>query len=199
RGARDKALAAWQEWICGDAKVIIKSEADYPIVRRRGRISLIGCNSARASAPFLATGYFKKGQADALEAILSAEKASGQCCIVLIHHPPVKSATQRYKRLLGAKRLRAVIARKGADLILHGHTHLQTLSYLEGPDKQVPVVCVPAAYQWHGHKKPPSGLNLFDIKPENGKWMIKLERHGLTFDGSNTTQPTFNLLEERIL
>ena len=182
RGARAKAMAAWQQWITGDDGREIRDESDYPIVRRRGKISIIGCNSARASAPFLATGYFKKGQAERLGKILETERAAGQCCIILIHHPPHANATQRHKRLLGSKRFRTVIAKYGADLILHGHTHLATTTHINNPDKKVPVVCVPAAYQWPGHSKPPAGINLFLISKTGSQWQITLERHGISAD-----------------
>ncbi len=193
-GARDKAMAAWQKWICGDDKATISSEKDYPILRRRGEISIIGCNSARASAPFLATGYFKKHQAKKLEALLKTERAAGQCCVVLIHHPPHKDATARYKRLINSERFRKVIASAGAELILHGHTHLDTLAYLEGPDKKVPVVCVPAAYQWAGGRKPAAGVNLIRISKKLDEWSIDLERHGL----EGISEITFHCLSKQI-
>ena len=199
RGARAKAMAAWQQWLIGDDGRKIGDERDYPIVRRRGKISIIGCNSARASAPFLATGYFKKGQAERLGKILETERADGQCCVILIHHPPQANATQRHKRLLGSRRFRNVIAKHGADLILHGHTHLATTAYINGPDKQVPVICVPAAYQWPGHRKPPAGINLFLISNTKGHWHITLERHGLEQDLPENNISEFRCLESSIL
>ena len=178
RGARAKAMASWQSWLQGDNQTPVRSEAEYPVLRRRGRISIIGCNSARASAPFLATGYFKTKQANQLRKILIEERAAKQCCIVLIHHTPIEGGTSRYKRLLGADGFRKVIEEHGADLVLHGHTHLDTLSHIKSRDGQVPVVGVPAAYQWPGHLKPPAGLNLFSITSSDGNWSITLQRHG---------------------
>ena len=199
RGARSKAMAAWQQWLTGDDGSKIDDESDYPIVRRRAKISVIGCNSARASAPFLATGYFKKDQAERLERILETERADGQCRIILIHHPPHANATQRHKRLLGSKRFCNVIAKHGADLVLHGHTHLATTAYINGPDKQVPVICVPAAYQWPGHRKPPAGINLFLISNAKGHWHITLERHGLDHGLPENNISEFRCLESSIL
>ena len=191
RGARDKAMSAWQDWIVGDNGELVSSEKDYPVLRRRGKISIIGCNSARASAPFLATGYFKARQAGKLLNLLTEERHAGQCCVVLIHHPPQANATQRHKRLLGSKRFRNVIAKAGADLILHGHTHLATTAYIDGPNKKVPVICVPAAFQWPGHRKPPAGINIFAISRDKEEWQINLERHGI----SEQFPSQFKLLE----
>ena len=180
RGARDKAMAAWQPWICGDDQKPVASADDYPVVRRRDGVSLIGCNSARASAPFLATGYFHKDQAKRLGDILREEHAAGQITVVLIHHPPFPRATARHKRLIGLSNFTRVIAEHGAGLILHGHTHLATEAWLEGPDKQVPVICVPAAYQWPGYRKPPAGINLFTINGSHGRAQIALQRYAYT-------------------
>jgi 3',5'-cyclic AMP phosphodiesterase CpdA len=143
----------------------------------------------------LATGYFKARQAEKLSLLLATERSAGQCCVVLIHHPPQANATHRHKRLLGAKRFRNVIAKSGADLILHGHTHLATTAFINGPVKKVPVICVPAAYQWPGHRKPPSGLNMFSISKDGTNWKIALERHGL----ASTSPSSFELLETVML
>lgn len=77
--------------------------------------------------------------------------------------------------------------------MLHGHTHLETINYIEGIEKTVPVVCVPAAYQWVGHKKPPSALNLFTISGNTSKWKIDLERHSLQASGVYKRQPIVKL------
>ncbi len=183
RGARNRAMQAWQAFICGDDGRMIASDKDYPVLRRRGPVSIIGCNSARASAPFLATGYFKKDQGEKLARLLEEEGAAGQCRVVLIHHAAFQDATPRHKRLIGLKNLLRAIRLSGAELILHGHTHLATLESIEGRDGPVPVICVPAAYQWPGHRKPPAGLNLFEIENRAGQWQITMERHSLTHNG----------------
>lgn len=195
RGARDKAMAAWQPWICGDGDKTVASADDYPVLRRRGRVSLIGCNSARASAPFLATGYFHKDQAARLGKILLEEHAAGQVTVVLIHHPPFPRATARHKRLIGLSNFTRVIAEHGAGLVLHGHTHLATEAWLEGPDKKVPVICVPAAYQWPGYRKPPAGINLFAIDGSHGSAQITLQRYAYTGAPGEETI----LAEEKVL
>ncbi len=188
-GARQMAMEAWQPWINGDDESIIASEKHYPVLRQRDGISIIGCNSARASAPFLATGYFKKDQGKKLASILQEEGEAGRFRIILIHHAPFPGATDRYKRLRGMKNFMSVIREHGAELILHGHTHYATLESIPGKFGRVPVICVPAAYQWLGHKKPAAGINLFEITKSNEKWQVKLERHGL----QEGAEPAFGL------
>jgi 3',5'-cyclic AMP phosphodiesterase CpdA len=190
RGARARAFAAWQDWVSGDDSRAVASDTDYPVLRRRGPVSIIACNSARASAPFMATGYFRKDQGERLRALLREEHDAGRCRVVLIHHAPFPKATSRYKRLLGLKNFMAAIADEGAELILHGHTHLATIEHTPGPHHPVPVVCVPAAFQWFGHKKPPAAINMIEIgdKQESDAgyklWEINLTRHALDATGN---------------
>jgi hypothetical protein len=47
----------------GEAGWSNMNENGYPYVRVRGDVAIIGVNSARASAPFLATGIFTEEQA----------------------------------------------------------------------------------------------------------------------------------------
>ena len=179
RGARRKALLAWQKWVCGDDARPVREETDYPVLRRRDGISLIGLNSARASAPFLATGYFKEAQGERLRSLLASEREAGRFRVVLIHHAPFPAATSRHKRLLGLDHFLDAVRAEGAELVLHGHTHLETSVRIEGRDGPVPVVCVPAAYQWPGHQKPAAGIALYTITGENGAWSVTMERHSL--------------------
>lgn len=195
RGSFAKSLTAWAPWIVGDKNKPISSDKDFPSVRRRGKISIISCNSARASAPFLATGYFKYDQAIRLKEILEVEKKTGQCRVVIIHHAPFPNATPKHKRLLGLNNFLQVIKSEGAELILHGHTHLDTHTQIKGPNENVPVICVPAAYQWAGYKKPASGLNIFNIQKQDKIWQIEVERHGL-IEASNTK---FSLINKTTL
>jgi 3',5'-cyclic AMP phosphodiesterase CpdA len=67
----------------------------------------------------------------------------------------------------------------GAELVLHGHSHLPTLYWIQGKGRQVPVVGVAAAGQGKGSRKPAAQFNLLEISGEQGGWAIRLERHGL--------------------
>lgn len=164
-GAARRAREAWAAYMTADM-----GETDgWPYVRRRGPVAIVGASSAIASGPFMATGSFSEEQAGRLSSALDALGRAGLCRVVLIHHPPVKGATAWHKRLSGASRFRAVIARHGAELILHGHTHQPTRLAIAGPKGEVPVFGVPAATQRSGGSHPASGFNLFDIeRADNG-------------------------------
>src|SRR5690606_20836674 len=122
-GAIDKACAAWAGWMHGDGQAEAARRGTFPYLRVRGNVALIGVSSARATAPFMASGFFGESQAERLSDMLDAARAQNLCRVVLIHHPPVRGAAAAHKRLLGIGRFQAVMRSHGAELVLHGHTH----------------------------------------------------------------------------
>jgi 3',5'-cyclic AMP phosphodiesterase CpdA len=105
----------------------------------------------------------------------------------MIHHPPIRGATSMHKRMLGIRRFAATISAGGAELVLHGHTHLNTVYSLKGQVKPVPVVGIASASQGRGSRKPPAGFNLFFISGSPGQWNLIRERFELTMDGRSVT------------
>ena len=181
-GSLAKALRAWHVHLGQSEDRQVKA-TDFPLVRHIGdNVSIISCNSAEATLPFMATGYFRSDQAERLSKILEQERDRFR--IVLIHHPPIQGATQNYKRLIGADLFADCIANNGAELILHGHTHLDTIDMLDARDKSVPVVCVPAAGNAPGNHKPPGGYNLFNISGNASQWNCSMESYGLEVAGA---------------
>ena len=179
-GAFDKACRAWGAWMTDDVTGPPTARAAFPYVRVRGPVALIGTTSARATAPFMATGFFRDAQAKRLAAVLEETGRQGLFRVVMIHHPPVRNAVPQHKRLFGIGKFQNAIQRNGAELVLHGHSHLPTLYWIAGKGKQVPVVGVAAAGQSPGGSKPPSQYNLFDVSGEPGDWRVRLTRRGLT-------------------
>jgi len=117
----------------------------FPFVRRVGPLAVVGLCSARPSAPGLATGSLGAAQCDALERALVATGREGRFRVVLVHHPPLAAGQSRRRRLTDAPALRAVLARAGAELVLHGHTHRTHLGEVPGPNAPIPVIGVPSA------------------------------------------------------
>jgi len=183
-GALQRAIDAWTPYLSGDDQIISRP-SDYPTLRKRGNIAIIACNSAEATLPFFATGYFRQAQANRLAQIL--EETKGMYRIVMIHHPPVEDASPKYKRLIGQERFREVVKAKGAELVLHGHTHLATRNEIDGPEGSVPVICVPAAGNAPGGHRPAGRYNLFSISETKDGWSTKMEAFGFNneTDGVN--------------
>lgn len=176
-GAFSRICNAWRAWMQGDHPHM--SGVPFPYLRVREDVALIGISSARASAPFMATGYFRKLQAKAVEQLLAEAKRKNLFRIIMIHHSPIARTAGFRRRLVGASLFRWILKRHGAELVLHGHTHLPTLDWLEGAGGAVPVVGVAAAGQAPGGPKPAAQFNLFEIDGGPGRWRTVLTRHGI--------------------
>ncbi|WP_296744142.1 metallophosphoesterase [Mesorhizobium sp.] len=179
-GAFDKICRSWAPWMTGDGVNGPVDRNSFPYLRVRGNVALIGVTTARATAPFMANGFFMEGQAQRLGDVLDATAGQGLFRAIMIHHPPVRGAVSQHKRLFGISRFHKVIRRHGAELVLHGHSHLPSLFAIGPRNARVPVVGVAAAGQAPGGRHPAAQYNLFEIDGEKGNWRIRLTRRGLT-------------------
>jgi 3',5'-cyclic AMP phosphodiesterase CpdA len=182
-GAHDKAMSAWYPYVRGDdmPEQWDEDRKIFPYCRIRGPVALIGCSTSIATPPFSATGYFGSRQARATTELLKEAGEKGLFRVVMIHHPPVRGATPAYKRMIGIRRFAGAISTGGAELVLHGHTHLNTVYWLNthhGRD-HVPVVGIASASQGPGSEKPRAAYNLFNISGGPGTWNVICERHSL--------------------
>jgi len=142
--------ANWMEYMLGDhfqdtESAVRNPDSLFPCLRVRGSIALIGVCTAHPSAPHLATGTLGAAQLQKLDAVLAQTTEAHLYRIVLVHHPPAQGTVSWRKRLTDAAALRSLIARYGADLILHGHAHRTHQNYLPTPSGRVPVMGAPSA------------------------------------------------------
>ena len=192
-GSLDRVRDAWGPYMAGDRHRAGR-RVRFPYLRRRGPVSLIGVNSGRATAPFMSTGSLRSAQGHALEALLA--ETEGTFRVVMIHHPVSPNATDYSKRLVGASRFRRIVREFGAELVLHGHTHLPTQNEIDGPDGRVPVIGVSSASAAPeaGRKKPGARYNLFAIGGEAGTWSLVQQEWGYLPGGNGV-----ELVAERTL
>ncbi len=180
-GAFDKVCRSWGAWMTGDGQNAPADRHAFPYMRVRGKVALIGVSSARATAPFMANGFFREDQSHRLGALLDEAAKQGLFRVVMIHHPPVRGAVAQHKRLFGIGNFQKTISRHGAELILHGHSHESTLYSIGGKGKQtVPVVGVAAGGQAIGSAHPAAQWNLLEISGEPEAWSLRLIRRGLS-------------------
>jgi 3',5'-cyclic AMP phosphodiesterase CpdA len=178
RAARPYLRLHWGEYMRGDDC----GQPEFPYMRRRGPIALIGLSSAISTPPFMATGQLGETQINALRDLLDRCHREQLFRVLLIHHPPLSSPGRHYKRLLDAARLRCALKHCGAELVIHGHDHVPSLIYLEGPQGPIPTLGVPSASQVaraHGG----AGYNLFYIEGGSRSWSCETVARGLAPDG----------------
>lgn len=142
--------APWAAWLeSRDAAGLAVGEGvgpeRFPTARRLGPVAIVGVSSARPTLPLLATGRLGEAQLARLEAVLRTLGAEGAFRVVAVHHPPLPVGQSRRRQLDDAALLRDVLARSGAELVLHGHTHRTSFAQVPGPRGPIPVVGVPSS------------------------------------------------------
>ncbi len=181
----------WAEYMRGDA---VESpewpQAAFPFVRRRGTVALIGLSSAGPSPLLMATGRLGADQLMRLSHRLAQLRREGRFRVILIHHPPISSAAKRFRRLLDADELLRVVAEHGAELVLHGHEHTQSLAWLDGPENRVPAIGVPSASSPPGRSQEAAAYNLYKIGGEPGAWRCEAISRGFRSDGDGVVELT---------
>ena len=156
----------------------------FPYIRRRGPVAFLGMSSAIPTAPFVATGRVRRTQMKLAEQMLEGLRSEPCLRVILIHHPPHVGGAPPGRNLTDAPRFEAMIARVGADLIIHGHNHTGSIAHIEGPSGLVPVIGAPSASERGGIVNHRAGYHLFTIDGEPGDFRIAAELRGLDGDGA---------------
>ncbi|HWM87178.1 MAG TPA: metallophosphoesterase [Kofleriaceae bacterium] len=111
------------------------SNAAWPVVRVRGSLAVLALSTSLATPWFTAWGRIGDEQLERFRSALADPRLEGRFRLVAIHHPP---AGERARSLVRGLRDRAgfadAIATAGAELVLHGHEHLDLRAALPGPD-----------------------------------------------------------------
>lgn len=113
----------------------------WPIVRLRGDTAIVALSSSRPTHLLAAYGMVGGLQLARLERALTDPRVRDKFRLVMIHHPPAgRWARSQLRGLHDHQAFAAVLARCGADLVLHGHEHLDLRHLLSGPaGRDVPV------------------------------------------------------------
>jgi len=177
RATKHRAVEAWGDYLRDDAG---DGSDTFPFVRRRGPVALIGVSSAVPTLPLMATGRLGRRQLQALDAILAQLAAEQAFRVLLVHHP--LHSTSRVKRLTDSRQLRALIRQHGVELVLHGHDHIHSTMWLEGPGGEIPAVGVPSASAIAHGNYPAAAFNLFSIERTDGVWRVEQTVRGIDRD-----------------
>lgn len=186
-----ESLAHWAPYMAGkhdhrEGAVLPLSHDDFPFVRKLGNVALIGTSTAVPMPPFIAAGRLGQEQLQRLRRQLRALGEEGLFRVVLIHHPPFGGGAYKRKSLLDAKDFQAVLADAGAEMVLHGHTHVSGLGRIETAKGPIPVIGVPSASAVAAGHKDASRYHLYRISRQADSWQLNVDIRGL-----NATQDAF--------
>jgi len=135
----------------------------YPFVRLRGPLALIGVNSCVATGDLGAWGEVGAAQLQRLESVLARVEVARCVRVVLVHHPPVLHKGGEHRNLRDRAALTAVLARAGADLVLHGHDHRDESAVLDGPWGRGIAVIGAGSASYAGAPERRSRYNIYEI------------------------------------
>lgn len=143
---------------------------DFPFVRRFGDVALVALSSAIPTMPFIAAGRLGPTQRAHLALALDELGRKGLFRVVLIHHPPLPGQAGWRRGLRDARALKKVLQEHGAELVLHGHDHAQTVHELKTAMGPAAVVGVPSASEAVAGRIPAARYNEYRIDKVAGGW-----------------------------
>jgi len=161
RGTSHRFAEVFSDHLRGDGA----ARPAFPSLRRRGPLALISLSSALPTPLLFATGTLGEAQLNALKGLLQRLALEPLFRVLLIHHPLRSDA--RFKRLTDAAGLLAVLKENGVQMILHGHDHVHSTIWIDGPDGRIPAIGVPSASALAHGRRPAAAYNLFSITRED--------------------------------
>lgn len=183
KGCDALCLTAWADYMRSDAwgsELLGRSEG-FPYVRRVNSLALVGLNSAVPTRLFRASGRIGARQMQALDETLERLRPTGLARVVLIHHPPLRQQAPSRRALEDADELEAVLKKQGADLVLHGHNHRDSLLWTGASGHpRIPIVGLATGSTGRKHRHEPlARYNLYRFSGEPGNRSIELVTRGL--------------------
>ena len=166
RATRHRFAQTWGNYLASDDAA--DGGLTFPLLRRRGPLALISVSSAVPTPPLMATGRIGRSQLEALERMLSELSAEQAFRVLLIHHP--LRSDSRFKRLTDSRQLLALLKQHGVELVLHGHDHVHSTIWIEGPAGKIPAIGVPSASALAHGRYPDAAYNLFSIEHDGAAW-----------------------------
>ncbi len=151
----------------------------FPFCRVIGPLALIAVNSAVPTQPFYATGLIGASQRALLARALERARELDLVRVVLIHHPPLPGQAPPRRALRDAAELQQILKEKGAELVLHGHNHRDSLEWVKGPLDSIPVIGVASASAARAHhKEPMARYNIIRVVRWNSNVRFDITRRG---------------------
>ena len=180
----------WGDYMSGDLiESAARPETPFPFVRRRGSVALIGLSTALPTSPLMATGQLGADQLMRFSQALAHLGREGLFRGGLIHHPPTYPGN-RFRRLVDSENFLRMLAEHGAELVIHGHDHMHSLAWLNGPQNRIPAIGVPSASSPPGRSQEPAAYNLYRIAGEPGAWRCEAISRGFRSPGEGVVELT---------
>lgn len=161
--------------------------AQFPYLRVRGQVALIGLTSGVPTLPLLASGRVGLEQRETLADKLDDTGRQGLLRVVMIHHPPTQDGAKLGRGLTDSRQFEEVIARHGAELVIHGHNHRLQIRRIASQGRSVPCVGVASASAVPGTPLHRAAYHLYRFERTDGGWSIEGRVRGTAPGGEHVT------------
>ncbi len=169
----------------------------FPFVRRFGDIAIVALSSAIPTAPFIAAGKVGSRQRKLLGEALARLGDKGLFRVVLVHHPPLPGQSNWARGLRDAGRTTRVIRQYGAELVLHGHNHEQTVNEIETVSGTAYVIGVPSASEAIEGRLPAARYNEYRIARKRDGWRVEMIGRSVAANPEHVWESEHRVLRER--
>lgn len=182
----------WQPYFGrdGDDHSLSSLDEVFPTLTVRGQVAFIGISTARPMAPFIAAGKVGSQQLEKLAKLLKDCGEKDLFRVVFLHHPPLPGHEKWRKALWDGNAFLQVIESRGAELVLHGHSHKASVHQMTSAGREIPVIGVSSASALGGHGHP-ALYNHFCVGEGALGWQLDMESR-LYGEGENQFSPSFS-------
>jgi 3',5'-cyclic AMP phosphodiesterase CpdA len=173
----EQGTAHWRPYMLAnaDGEALLPTPAKaFPFIRRYGDVAIVALSSAIPTMPFIAAGRLGSAQRAQLGLALDELKRHDLFRIVLIHHPPLPGQARWRRGLRDARAFTDILKEKGAELVLHGHDHRQTVHEIDTATGPAMVIGVPSASEAVEGRIPAARYNEYSIARTQGGWHCEM-------------------------
>ena len=144
----NKILNEWSIYMKDDFNhlIINNNKNQFPYLKIKNNIAIIGLSTACSSLPGLAIGKIGIKQINKLIKILKFLSKYSIFKILIMHHPPYNNKSYWNKRLIDSSTLLDIIKCYEIHLILHGHMHNNSIETIQSLYNKVFVLGAPATF-----------------------------------------------------
>jgi 3',5'-cyclic AMP phosphodiesterase CpdA len=168
----------------------------YPTLRIHGRLAMIGLCSAIPTPIFRAGGELGAVQLDRLERLLGVLRDRNFCRVIMIHHPVAQHGEPARRALWDGDEFRAVLARAGAELVIHGHKHRRRVAYLPGPEGEIAAVGVPSSSEVGSRPEKRAQYHVYTVRSADSDRRFQIDAE---IRGYDSASGAYRSVEEPLL
>lgn len=155
-------------WMTSDA-----GTQQYPILRIRGEVAIVGLTSAVPRGAFVSSGEVGPRQLQELDRLIASTELRARMLLVLVHHPAAGMRGPSHVWIRGlrdAAPLLECVAKHPSALVAHGHMHRRMFNEVATKNGTVRVTGVVSASMRSSEPGRRGGYHLLDTTGE--RWRI---------------------------